>query len=260
MRSDGTFFPSLCSVKRARLALNPGFRVQRQPFSSQTSIAFCNLDRMEVFSLHYVFYDYTWWRCNISSGGRRKGLSKLRGKHRDCGFKQQTQMHCTPPTLTRWHSRNSFSIEQFFWCWDALTGWQERKSSKASVCILKFACNSLFFLNRRKETRRCYQESRNPCIEISVVFRPNQSVKKKSACSGEIFTGSQGDASALPKIRWTARENYRLVEIIAITSVKCLSACNRVAGVQIDDNYDLSPSRMSSQLHPLPVAIHFKAP
>lgn len=70
------------------------------------------------------------------------------------------------------------------------------------------------------------------CVEISVVFRQNRAVKKKSACSGEIFTGTQGrrECAAENSLRVeTIRANYHLGVIIAITSVK---ACNRDAGVK----------------------------
>lgn len=43
------------------------------------------------------------------------------------------------------------------------------------------------------------------CVEISVVFRLNRAAKKKSACSGENLTGTQGRRECAAENRRTAR-------------------------------------------------------
>lgn len=64
-----------------------------------------------------------------------------------------------------------------------------------NACILKFVQQSLLLKSEKRDEKMLSGEPESlhsRCVEISVVFRLNRAAKKKSACSGEIFTGTQG--------------------------------------------------------------------
>lgn len=160
-------FSHLVVLQASSRRIESWFLSSKINFFIQTSIAFPISVGWKFFSaslralwLHLMALHLVEWKDWRNSEASREIAASR--KHR-----------CTPPTLTHasdgileihsW-SNNSFDVETLS------PAGRSGKARKASFCILKFVCNSLFFLNRRKETRRCYQESRNPCILVASKF------------------------------------------------------------------------------------------